>query len=259
MNLADLKKYKTPTIKRFKQQPPLLLIPEERWGETLYNSKGRYYSTPTGGIYPSVTTFLGFFEDESWLKDWKERVGEEEAKRISDYACLRGETVHAVLEAYVKNDPDVDPDKAGRWRFMFNQIKRALDKKLQAVIYSEHALYSDQLKIAGRVDLCGVWDGYTAIIDYKNKNRLCKREDVEGYFLQAATYAVMHLHQYFTLPEKLVIICAIEDENRREAQIFEEYTEPYVAKVLEHIARFHAESDYYPWIPDPETQKEQTT
>lgn len=255
MDLSKLKTYKTPTIKRFKQQPPLFLIPEERWGETVYNSKGRYYTTPNGDRYPSVTTFLGFFEDETWLKEWRARVGEEEAQRISDYACLRGETVHAVLEAYVKNEPDVNPDNAGRWRFMFNQIKRSLDKHLQAVLYSEHALFSDELKIAGRVDLCGVWDGYTAIIDYKNKNRLCKREDVEDYFLQAATYALMHLHQYFALPDKLVIICAIDDETRREAQVFTEYTQPYVDKVLAMVKEFHEKSDFYPWKPDEEGEQ----
>ena len=41
---------------------------------------GRVYTTPDGNKYPSVTTVLGAGSDQSWLQEWKDRVGEKEAR-----------------------------------------------------------------------------------------------------------------------------------------------------------------------------------
>jgi hypothetical protein len=46
---------------------------------------GRTYHTPDGS-YPSITTILGKTSDQTWLLKWKERVGEEEAARVSKVA-----------------------------------------------------------------------------------------------------------------------------------------------------------------------------
>ena len=42
----------------------------------------RHYQTPKGE-YPSITSVLAKSEDGSWLEDWKNRIGEKEANRIS--------------------------------------------------------------------------------------------------------------------------------------------------------------------------------
>ncbi len=247
-NLDDLKMVtgKVQKVKKFRMQPPLMMIPESAWGETRYNELGRYYFTPSKQYYPSVTTFLGWFDDEEWKKEWIERVGQEEADRISAEACERGELVHKVLEGYVMNDQDFSADQAKQFRFMFQQIRRVLDRKLDSVFYVEHALYSDKLKIAGRVDLAGMWSGYSAIIDFKNKNRLSKRDDIEDYFIQATVYAIMHAERYGVLPEKLVILCAIaDDEHRLECQVFEDFTKKWIPVVMEKIKKFREESGYY--------------
>ena len=54
---------------------------------------GRTYYTPDGA-YPSITTILGKTADNTWLQKWIERVGEEEAARVSKEATDRGTLVH---------------------------------------------------------------------------------------------------------------------------------------------------------------------
>ena len=62
------------------------------------NSKaGRYYETPSGAKYPSVTSITKLHNQES-IQAWKERVGEEEAGRISRRALARGNKIHSLAE-----------------------------------------------------------------------------------------------------------------------------------------------------------------
>ena len=54
---------------------------------------GRTYFTPDGN-YSSITTILGKTSNNAWLQAWKDKVGEEEAARISKEATDRGTLVH---------------------------------------------------------------------------------------------------------------------------------------------------------------------
>jgi hypothetical protein len=63
----------------------------------------RHYQTPAG-TFKSVTTILGEKLDKSGLLAWKERVGEEEAARVSTQASRRGTAIHNLAEAYLMND-----------------------------------------------------------------------------------------------------------------------------------------------------------
>lgn len=63
---------------------------------------GRYYDTPKG-YYPSVTTVLGILSKKG-IAEWRRRVGEAEANRISTQAARRGTEVHQMCEDYVNND-----------------------------------------------------------------------------------------------------------------------------------------------------------
>ena len=69
----------------------------------------RYYVTPSGKKYPSVTTVSGFSTAKQ-IKQWRERVGAEKANRISTQASVRGTAVHKLCEDYLNNVEDYDKD-----------------------------------------------------------------------------------------------------------------------------------------------------
>ena len=62
--------------------------------------EGRVYETPNGLRYPSVTSVLGFQSADAIAK-WREKVGEEEANRISARASNRGTKIHSLCEDYL--------------------------------------------------------------------------------------------------------------------------------------------------------------
>ena len=64
---------------------------------------GRTYFTPSGNALKSITTVLGAKKKEALL-EWRKRVGEEEANRISHHASTRGSAVHNIAERYLNNE-----------------------------------------------------------------------------------------------------------------------------------------------------------
>ena len=99
---------------------------------------GRVYQTPTGMKYPSVTSVLGMMDKSSFF-EWRKRVGDEEANRVSARASSRGTRIHSLCEDFITTG------KASPGMFdaeMFNSIKPYLDKinynrnKLRSLIYS---------------------------------------------------------------------------------------------------------------------------
>ena len=60
---------------------------------------GRTYTAPDGSSYPSITTVLGVLSEDA-IRAWRERVGEDEANKISGRASNRGTRVHSIVERY---------------------------------------------------------------------------------------------------------------------------------------------------------------
>ena len=67
------------------------------------HSDGRRYLTSSGNAYPSVTTVLGVLSRES-IAQWRAKVGEEEADKVSRRATTRGTAVHSIIEKYMNNE-----------------------------------------------------------------------------------------------------------------------------------------------------------
>ena len=73
---------------------------------TATNKDGvRLYETPDGNKYPSITTVLSV-RNKKGLMEWRKRVGEEEANKISRQAAGRGTAVHKLAEDYLDNVED---------------------------------------------------------------------------------------------------------------------------------------------------------
>ena len=63
----------------------------------------RYYTTPEGKNYPSVTTVTGLL-NRVWIKKWRDYVGEEKANKISRKASGRGTRYHHLQEDFLNNN-----------------------------------------------------------------------------------------------------------------------------------------------------------
>ena len=63
----------------------------------------RYYTLEDGTKLPSVTTVLGAQKKQA-IMEWRKRVGEETANKISRQATRRGTNVHTLCERYLNND-----------------------------------------------------------------------------------------------------------------------------------------------------------
>ena len=146
---------------------------------TLPNGK-RHYVTPNGVKLPSVTTVIGAKEKKGIL-EWRKRVGEAEANRISKIASGRGNRVHLMAEQYLNNEEiqwsKCMPDAVEA----FSQIKPYLDN-VNNIHYQEQALWSETIGMAGRVDLIAEWDGVLSVIDFKTSKKVKVREDIPNYF-----------------------------------------------------------------------------
>ena len=95
------------------------------------------------------------------------------------------------MEDFINNEQVNLDDEQPHISVAFNAIKKELESKVTDIYAQECALYSDFLKVAGRVDCVGVYNGILSIIDFKTSRRHKTKKDVHSYFMQEAAYAIM--------------------------------------------------------------------
>lgn len=185
---------------------------------------GRKYFTPEGKTYPSITTVLSILNKDH-IQKWRERVGEEEANKISTQAGVRGTAVHQLAEDYLNNKPDWNKGAMPSNIYAFNQIKPILDKRLNNVWFQEEFLYSDKLECAGQVDCIAEFDGELSIVDFKTSRKPKKEEWITNYFIQTAFYSAAFYERTGIPIKQGVIVITVDDE---EPQIFKVKTHDYL-------------------------------
>jgi genome maintenance exonuclease 1 len=93
---------------------------------------------------------------------------------------------------------------------MFEQLIEILDDNVGTIKAIEAPLYSNSLKVGGRVDLVAEWDGTLSVIDFKTSAKLKKEQWIDGYFMQSAAYAVMFEERTQIPISQIVIAIAVE-------------------------------------------------
>lgn len=198
--------------------------------EENYIDGKRYYKTPSGKSYPSVTTVISNSTDKTALNEWRQKVGEEKANSITKSAASRGTKLHKVCEDYVLNKDDYLKGVMPSTISLFKQIQPYLDENLSYVYGVEIPLYSDFLQTAGRCDLvCRMHDCYT-IVDYKTSSKPKKEEWIDNYFLQLTTYAMMVEELYKVHIPYIIVLIAVEEDN---PQVFIKNPKNYKDRVTE--------------------------
>jgi genome maintenance exonuclease 1 len=195
----------------------------------------RFYTTPEGIRYPSITTVLSSL-GKDLLLEWKNRVGEKEANRVSHHASKRGNSVHDLLEKYVKNEENIfDGFVSPMVRKNVLDLSKVLNRHLDNVHIQEKPLYSHHLGVAGRVDLIGEWDGVLSVIDFKTSSRIKRHEWIHPYFMQESFYAVAYEEITSRPVPQLVTIIAVD---YNEPQVFIEKRDTWVPPLIEVIRDF---------------------
>ena len=171
-------------------------------------SSGRTYITPDGKSYPSITTVLSIL-NEDVIKAWRQRVGEEEANRISGKAANRGTRVHSIVEKYLNNEDTVK--FLPHIRQSLENLKPVLHN-IETVYGLEVPLYSHHLGLAGRCDCIGKYNGVPSIIDFKTSRYIKKKEKISNYFAQGAAYSIMWEERTGMVAPNIVIIMDVDHE-----------------------------------------------
>lgn len=208
--------------------------------EAVTTESGRTYLTPKGNRYNSITTILKPY-NQHIIENWRAAVGEEEANKISGKASRRGEAVHLACEKYLLNEMDFKfkQNMMPNVKQMFLQLKPHLDKSVGKIYAIEQPLYSDELQVAGRVDLIAEWDGKLSIVDYKTSGKFKDANDIDNYFMQCTAYAIMFEERTGISIDHIVIAMAVESENT--PQIFCREKKDYIEK-LNYFVRLNIES-----------------
>ena len=193
----------------------------------------RYYSIPNEDELVklvSITSVTSHFNKEIFV-NWRKKVGDEKANRITKAATVRGTDMHTLTENYLDNKelPKVPPIS----EFLFKIAKPKLNL-IDNIYALEGPLYSKQLGIAGTVDCIAEYDGELSIIDFKTSQKPKPREWIEHYFVQAMAYGCM-LYEMKNIPvKKLVIIMACENG---ECVVYEENNKKKYIKLLNQYIR----------------------
>ena len=194
---------------------------------TINENGKRLYVTPDGEKYPSVTTVLSDYKKDAIIQ-WRKRVGEQQANKISTQASRRGTKVHKLCEDYLNNESTFEkytPDNVD----MFKSIQPTLNE-IEIVYAQERTLYSHHLKTAGRVDCVGKFRGKPHIIDFKTSNKPKKWEWIDNYFMQGSAYSVMWEEMTGVPIPYIAIIIAVADDS---PQVFIENRDTWINKFIE--------------------------
>lgn len=205
--------------------------------ESETTESGRVYKTPGGKSYPSVTTVLSNYNKQA-IYEWRQRVGAEEANRISRAASGRGTKLHNAVEKYLLNEmselkyKSMLPDT----KELFLKVKPFLDTHIGDIYGIEQPLYSDKLQIAGRCDCIAEWEGELSIIDWKTSSKLKEKEYIQNYFMQAAAYAEMFEERTGKPINQIIVVIVVENG---QTLLFIENKHDYLLPLQEYIVRYN--------------------
>ena len=207
----------------------------------------RYYVTPDGNKYPSITTVLST-RNKKGLFEWRKRVGEDVANHISRTSASRGTKVHQMCEDYLNNNFDVEKHKKNFLPYcLFQQLSTNVLCKIDNIRAQEVGLYSDKYKLAGRVDCIAEYDGVLSVIDFKTSTRERKEEYNENYYIQTSAYAEMFEERTGTPINQIVVLVVTEDGVVQE---FVKDKKQYIPLIDEIVAEFQKENVNEPIFTD---------
>jgi len=204
--------------------------------ELIEKDDGHYYRTPSGVIYPSITTMLQktqSVEKQQSLQNWKER--EIASHYITQEAAIVGSETHKLIENYLNGH-----EESINFRLLseahFTNLLPFVNK-INDIHGIELRLYSDKMRLAGTSDCIARYNGKLSIIDYKTKRSNQREEWLTDHFIQASSYGVMFKELTGIKVEQIVILVSSEKNTRME---FIKNPDDYLDLLDQRIKQFYS-------------------
>ena len=194
--------------------------------------KGRRYQTPSGVLYPSVTTILSH-KSKPYIDAWKKKIGEAEANKISSRAAKRGTSMHKLVEYHLLNETNLHEegvqslDMLDKEMYMNNM--KPLLSDIDNIRALEATMYSDHLRLGGQADCIAEYKGRLSVIDFKTSNKRKTRSQCYNYFIQCSAYAIMFEERTGIPVDQTVILMAQQDDG---PAVFTATRDEFVPKLL---------------------------
>ena len=193
---------------------------------------------------PSVTSVLSATtsaEDKAGLEKWKKSVGAKKANEICTEAANRGTRVHNYLEKYILSSTFPTPG-SNPYAIHANKMAKVIKNKGLSNVNeywgTEVPLLFPKL-YGGTTDCVGIHNNSEAIIDFKQSNKIKKREWIDGYFLQCCFYANAHNEMYGTNIKKGVIMMVTPEFEYKEFVIEGNEYEKYEQMMWKRLERYY--------------------
>ena len=206
-------------------------ITDEESGHRIYDI--------VGSRLPSVTTILGRTKNQQFLKDWKAKVGEQEAERIKNLSSRRGTAMHKFLETHITGVGYDDLTEIGQ------AAKPMAEKIIEVGLTPVEEYYGSEVMLhypglyAGSTDLVCLHNDMETIVDFKQANRPKREEWIEDYYLQIAAYAMAHDHVYGSKIRQGVIMVCTPDLYYQEFKFQDADLRQWKHKFLKRLDMYH--------------------
>jgi len=192
-----------------------------------------------GTRLPSVTTILGATKNQQFLKDWKAKVGEQEAERIKNLSSRRGTSMHKFLESYITGVGYDDLTELGQ------AAKPMAEKVIEVGLAPVEEYYGSEVTLyypglyAGSTDLVCTHNGKDTIVDFKQANRPKKLEWIDDYFLQIAAYCMAHDYVHGSNIKQGIIMVCTPDLYYQEFKVEGAELRSWKHKFLKRLDMYH--------------------
>lgn len=195
----------------------------------------RFYKTPEGNEYPSVTTILGAKEKPA-LEAWRKMLGDKKADREAKRCADRGTAVHEMAEKYLNNEEIITKNYKPEHVADFNKLRFALNK-IDNIRKQEVGLYNDMFGFAGTVDCVAEYQDVLSIIDFKTSTNVKTADMIEDYFKQCTAYALAWFERTGEAIEDIVVMITVE--RGLAPLVYKEKIENWIPGLLADIDRFN--------------------
>jgi ATP-dependent exoDNAse (exonuclease V) beta subunit len=187
-----------------------------------------------GNNYPSISTICSYRKRKS-IAEWRARVGEQEANKISTRAASAGTSLHSIVEDYLNNNLDLDKYKDKFLPLLLFKQAKPMLARINNIHFQEAPLYSHEFGIAGRVDCIAEFDGKLSVIDFKTSAKEKKESWIENYFVQETGYAKMYEERSGIKVDQIVTLITCQNGF---TQVFIKNPDEYVPLLKDYIAEY---------------------